>query len=175
MSKSYFPADRAGRTAWYDNFSKEFPKLGQDLEFSDAEIANAVNDAKYAVHIFTTLGSVIDADPGHAGNAVLSGQSSGDFIDLPGASSESERIRDLMLTSRRDSGSTPGNLILRNTRPNSGARDRREALSRFRFAKPAAAFPGSIFIARAKMINRRRKLGSFSALRQSTLRLAEAN
>jgi len=87
MSKSYFPADRAGRTVWYDNFSKEFPKLGKDLEFSDAEIANAVNDAKYAVHIFTTLGSVIDADPGHAGNAVLSGQSSGDFIDLPGGDS----------------------------------------------------------------------------------------
>ena len=72
MSKSYFPTDRAGRSAWYDNFGKEFPKLGKDLGFSNAEITNAVNDAKYAVHIFATLGPDIDADPGHAGNAVLS-------------------------------------------------------------------------------------------------------
>jgi hypothetical protein len=84
MSKSYFPADRAGRTAWYDNFSKEFPKRGKDLGFSDTEIAIAVNDAKYAVHILTTFGPEIDANPGHPGNAVLSGQSSGNFIDLPG-------------------------------------------------------------------------------------------
>src|SRR5207237_6982517 len=83
MSKSYFPADRAGRIDWYNNFGKEFPKVGKDLAFSDAEITNAVNDSKYAVHIFTVLGPDIDADPGHAGNAVLSGQSSGDFVDLP--------------------------------------------------------------------------------------------
>ena len=84
MSKSYFPADRPGRTAWYDNFSKEFPKLGEDLGFSDAEVENAVNDSKYAVYILTKLGPDIDANPGHVANAVLSGQSSGDFIDLPG-------------------------------------------------------------------------------------------
>jgi hypothetical protein len=83
MSKSYFPTDRAGRIDWYNNFAKEFPKVGKDLGFSDAEIANAVDDAKYAVHILTTLGPDIDSDPGHAGNAVLSGQSSGDFVDLP--------------------------------------------------------------------------------------------
>ncbi len=83
MSKSYFPADRAGRVDWYNNFGKEFPKIGKDLGFSDAEITNAVNDAKYAVHILNTLGADIDSDPGHAANAVLSGQSSGDYVDLP--------------------------------------------------------------------------------------------
>ena len=83
MSKSYFPVERAGRMAWYDNFAKEFPKVGSDLGFSDAEITNAVNDAKYAVHILDTLGPDIDADPGHVANAVLSGQSSGDYVDLP--------------------------------------------------------------------------------------------
>ena len=84
MSKSYFPADRAGRTAWYDNFRNEFPKVGRNLGFSDNEIADAVNDAKYAIHILTTFGPEIDSNPGHPGNAVLSGQSSSDFIDLPG-------------------------------------------------------------------------------------------
>jgi hypothetical protein len=83
MSKSYFPADRAGRTDWYNNFAKEFPKVGKDLGFSDTEITNAVNDSKYAVHIFTVLGPDIDSDAGHIGNSVLSGQSSGDFVDLP--------------------------------------------------------------------------------------------
>lgn len=93
MSESYFPADRAGRTNWYDNFATEFPKLGKDLGFSDAEIINAVNDAKYAAHILTTLGPDIDADPGHAGNAVLSGQSSGDFVDLPDGGSAPTPVR----------------------------------------------------------------------------------
>ena len=83
MSKSYFPTDRAGRIAWYDNFAKQFPGVGKDLGFSNAEITNAVNDAKYAAHILNTLGPDIDADPGHVGNAVLSGQSSGDYVDLP--------------------------------------------------------------------------------------------
>ncbi|HYR21783.1 MAG TPA: hypothetical protein VEP30_02510 [Chthoniobacterales bacterium] len=83
MSKSYFPTDRTGRIDWYNNFAKEFPKVGKALGFSDAEITNAVNDSKYAVHILTTLGPDIDSDPGHAGNAVLSGQSSGDYVDLP--------------------------------------------------------------------------------------------
>jgi hypothetical protein len=93
MSKSYFPTDRAGRTAWYDNFGKEFPKVGKDLGFSDTEITNAVNDAKYAVHILNTLGADIDADPGHVANAVLSGQSSGDFVDLPGAGNAPAPVR----------------------------------------------------------------------------------
>jgi len=82
MSKSYFPTDRAGRIDWYRNFAKEFPKAGKDLGFSETEITNAVNDSNYAVHILTTLGPDIDADPGHAANAVLSGQSSGDYVDL---------------------------------------------------------------------------------------------
>ena len=93
MSKSYFPIDRAGRTVWYDNFAKEFPRVGKDLGFSDAEITNAVNDSKYAVHILTTLGADIDADPGHAANSILSGQSSGDFVDLPGGGSAPAPVR----------------------------------------------------------------------------------
>jgi len=83
MNKSYFPADCAGRIDWYKNFATEFPRVGKDLGFSDTEITNAVNDSKYAVHILTTLGPDIDSDPGHAANAVLSGQSSGDYVDLP--------------------------------------------------------------------------------------------
>jgi len=93
MSKSYFPTDRAGRIDWYDNFAKEFPKIGKDLGFSDAEITNAVNDAKYAAHILNTLGPDIDADPGHVANAVLSGQSSGDYVDLPGGGSAPTAVR----------------------------------------------------------------------------------
>jgi hypothetical protein len=93
MSKSYFPSDRAGRIDWYNNFAKEFPKVGKDLGFSDAEITNAVNDSKYAVHILTTLGPEIDSDASHAGNAVLSGQSSGDFVDLPAAGSAPTPVR----------------------------------------------------------------------------------
>jgi len=93
MSKSYFPTDRAGRIDWYDNFAKEFPKIGKDLGFSDAEITNAVNDAKYAAHILNTLGPDIDADPGHVANAVLSGRSSGDYVDLPGGGSAPTAVR----------------------------------------------------------------------------------
>jgi len=93
MSKSYFPTDRAGRTAWYDNFGKEFPKVGKDLGFSDTEVTNAVNDAKYAVHILNTLGPDIDADPGHAANAILSGQSSGDYVDLPSGGGAPTSVR----------------------------------------------------------------------------------
>jgi hypothetical protein len=93
MSKSYFPTDRTGRIGWYDNFGKQFPAVGRELGFTDAEIANAVNDAKYAAHILNTLGPDIDADPGHAGNAVLSGQSSGDFVDLPAGGSAPTPVR----------------------------------------------------------------------------------
>jgi hypothetical protein len=93
MNKSYFPADRGGRMDWYKNFAAEFPKIGKDLGFSDAEVTNAVNDSKYAVHIFTTLGPDIDSDPGHAANAVLSGQSSGDYVDLPAGGSAPTPVR----------------------------------------------------------------------------------
>src|SRR3954470_13734449 len=68
MSKSYFPTDRAGRIAWYNNFADEFPKVGKDLGFTDGEITNAINDSKYAAHILHTLGPDIDADAGHAAN-----------------------------------------------------------------------------------------------------------
>jgi hypothetical protein len=93
MSKSYFPTDRAGRIEWYNNFAKEFPKVGKDLGFSDAEIGNAVNDSKYAAYILNALGSEIDSDPGHAANAVLSGQSSGDYVDLPGGGGAPTAVR----------------------------------------------------------------------------------
>jgi hypothetical protein len=78
---------------WYKNFATEFPKVGKDLGFSDTEITNAVNDSKYAVHIFTTLGPDIDSDPGHVANSVLSGQSSGDFVDLPGGAGAPAPVR----------------------------------------------------------------------------------
>src|SRR5260370_31887637 len=93
MSKSYFPADRAGRIDWYSNFAKEFPRAGKDLGFSETENKNAVNDSNYAVHILTTLGPDIDADPGHAAKAVLSGQSSGDYLDLPAGASAPTPVR----------------------------------------------------------------------------------
>src|SRR2546423_4383432 len=93
MSKSYFPTDRTGRIGWYDNFGRQFPTVGRELGFTDGEITNAVNDAKYAAYILNTLGPDIDADPGHVGNAVLSGQSSGDFVDLPAGDSASTPVR----------------------------------------------------------------------------------
>jgi len=93
MSKSYYPTDRAGRIDWHNNFAKEFPKVGKDLGFTDAEITNAVNDSKYAVHILQTLGPEIDSDPGHAANAVLSGQSSGEYVDLPAGSRAPTAVR----------------------------------------------------------------------------------
>src|SRR4029077_6202896 len=66
---------------------------GKDLGFSETEITNAVNDSNYAVHILNALGPDIDADPGHAANAVLSGQSSGDFVDLPSGGSAPTPVR----------------------------------------------------------------------------------
>src|SRR4051812_17866367 len=93
MSKSYFPAERTGRIDWYKNFADQFPKVGRDLGFSDAEITNAVNDAKYAVHILNTLGPDIDADPAHVGNAVLGGQSSGSFVKLPADEGSPRAVR----------------------------------------------------------------------------------
>ena len=82
MSKSYLPTDRAGQIEWHNNFVTEFPKVGEKLGFSQAEIANAVNDSKYAAHILKMLGSEIESNPNHPGFAVLEGQSSGDFVDL---------------------------------------------------------------------------------------------
>ena len=88
MSKSYFPSDRAGQIEWYENFATEFPKVGEKLGFSSAEIANASNDCKYAVHILKTLGPEADS-----AFAVLEGQSSGDFVDLPAGANAPPAVR----------------------------------------------------------------------------------
>jgi len=93
MSKSYFPTDRAGQIDWHNNFAKEFPKVGRQLGFSDTEITNAVNDSTYAVYILKTLGPEIESDPGHAAHAVLEGQSSGDYVDLPAGSDAPAAVR----------------------------------------------------------------------------------
>lgn len=93
MSKSYFPTERAGQIDWHNNFAKEFPKVGANLGFSAAEIENAVNDSKYAVYILQTLGPEIESDPTHAGNAVLDGQSAGNFVDLPTSSGAPPAVR----------------------------------------------------------------------------------
>lgn len=93
MSKSYYPTDRAGQISWHKNFAKEFPKVGESLGFSQAEITNAVNDSKYAVYILETLGPEIEADPGHAGRAVLEGQSAGSYVDLPERSGAPSAVR----------------------------------------------------------------------------------
>jgi hypothetical protein len=93
MTKSYFPTDRAGQIEWHNNFAKEFPKVGKQLGFTDAEIANAVNDSRYAVYILETLGPEIESNPGHAANAVLEGQTSGEFVDLPSKSGAPPAVR----------------------------------------------------------------------------------
>jgi hypothetical protein len=93
MSKSYYPTDRAGQVAWHNNFAKEFPKVGASLGFSEVEIANAVNDSKYAVYILRTLGPDIESDPRHAAHAVLEGQTSGDYVDLPSGSGAPTAVR----------------------------------------------------------------------------------
>ena len=93
MSKSYFPTDRAGQIEWHNNFANQFAKVGKQLGFSDAEIANAVNDSKYAVYILETLGPEIESNPGHAANAVLEGQTSGEFVDLPSKSGAPPAVR----------------------------------------------------------------------------------
>jgi hypothetical protein len=93
MSKSYYPTDRAGQIDWHNNFAKEFPNIGGDLGFSDAEIGSAVNDSVYAVYILQALGPDIDADPAHAGHDILEGQSQGAFVDLPGATGGPAAVR----------------------------------------------------------------------------------
>ncbi len=93
MSKSYYPTDRAGQINWHTNFAKEFPKVGESLGFSQAEITNGVNDSTYAVYILETLGPDIESDPGHAGRAVLEGQSQGSYVNLPGGSGAPPAVR----------------------------------------------------------------------------------
>ncbi len=93
MSKSNYPTDRAGQINWHTNFAKEFPKVGESLGFSQAEITNGVNDSTYAVYILETLGPDIESDPGHAGRAVLEGQSQGSYVNLPGGSGAPPAVR----------------------------------------------------------------------------------
>ena len=93
MSKSYFPGDRRGRIDWYKNFADQFPKIGQQLDFTETEIANAVDDAKYAAYLLNAFGAEIDGDPGHPANSVLSGQSSGDFVELSAKSGAPKSVR----------------------------------------------------------------------------------
>ena len=146
MSKSYFPADRAGRIDWYSNFAKEFPKAGKDLGFSETEITNAVNDT-------STAGRTTGTEPGRprsCRHAVLSG-SSGDYVDLPRA--RARRLRCGLTDTRRRRGTnqprrnsaptSAANSKLENSRPriksSSVARARPKILSRSCSVKPVAA------------------------------------
>src|SRR5437660_1114346 len=93
MSKSYYPADRAGQINWHKNFAAEFPKVGASLGFSPAEVTSAVNDSKYALYILETLGPDIDSDPDHAAHAVLDGQSQGEYVNLPSSAGAPPAVR----------------------------------------------------------------------------------
>ena len=93
MSKSYYPTDRAGQISWHKNFAKEFPKVGEGLGFSQAEITNGVNDSTYAAYILEALGPEIESDPSHAARGVLEGQSAGAYVDLPGESGAPPAVR----------------------------------------------------------------------------------
>ena len=93
MSKSYYPTDRAGQIEWHNSFASEFPKLGQKLGFSEAEIASGVNDSKYAAYLLKTLGPEADSKTSESAFAVLEGQSSGDFVNLPRSSGAPPAVR----------------------------------------------------------------------------------
>jgi hypothetical protein len=82
MSQSYYPTDRPGQIEWHTNFTAEFPKLGEKLGFSRAEIDNAVADSKYAAHLLKTLGPETETQENLRAFAVLEGQSSGEFVDV---------------------------------------------------------------------------------------------
>lgn len=84
MSKSYLPTDRAGQIEWHNNFAAQFPKVGEKLGFTAAEIANAVNDSRYAAFVLKTLGPEMESQSDHPAFAILEGQTSGQFVDLPG-------------------------------------------------------------------------------------------
>jgi hypothetical protein len=91
MSKSYLPTDRAGQIEWHNNFAAQFPNVGEKLGFTSAEITNAVNDSKYAAYVLKTLGPEMESD--EAAFAVLEGQTSGQFVDLPGGSDAPTAVR----------------------------------------------------------------------------------
>jgi hypothetical protein len=52
-----------------------------------------MNDSRYAVYILATLGPEIESNPGHAANAVLEGQTSGEFVALPSKSGAPPAVR----------------------------------------------------------------------------------
>ena len=93
MSKSYYPTDRAGQIDWHKNFAREFPKIGEKLGFTGAEIANAVNDSNYAVYLLEALGPEIESNPLHAAHAVMEGQSQGAYVDLPSTEAAPTAVR----------------------------------------------------------------------------------
>ena len=93
MSKSYYPTDRAGQIQWHTNFAAEFPKVGERLGFSRTEIDNAVADSKYASYLLKTLGPDLESQANHPAFAVLEGQSSGDYVDVPGAAGAPSAVR----------------------------------------------------------------------------------
>jgi hypothetical protein len=93
MSKSYYPTDRAGQIDWHSNFIAEFPKIGEKLGFSRAEIDNAVADSKYAAHLLKTLGPELETQENLPAFAVLEGQSSGQFVDVRGAADAPPAVR----------------------------------------------------------------------------------
>lgn len=92
MSKSYYPTDRAGQIDWHTNFTVEFPKVGEKLGFSRVEIDNAVADSKYAAYLLKTLGPELETHANPA-FAVLEGQSSGDYVEVPGATGAPPAVR----------------------------------------------------------------------------------
>lgn len=93
MSKSYLPTDRVGQIEWHNNFAAEFPKVGEKLGFTPAEITNAVNDSKYAAYVIKTLGPEMEAQSNHPAFAILEGQTSAEYVDLPGGSGGPTAVR----------------------------------------------------------------------------------
>ncbi len=93
MSKSYLPTNRAGQIDWHNNFAAEFPKVGEKLDFTPPEIDSAVNDSKYAAYLLTTLGPEMETQADHPAFAVLEGQTSSKYVDLPGGPDAPPAVR----------------------------------------------------------------------------------
>ena len=93
MNKSYYPTDRAGQIDWHANFTAEFPKIGEKLGFSRAEIDNAIADSKYAAYLLKTLGPELETQENLPAFVVLEGQSSGEFVDIRGTSGAPTAVR----------------------------------------------------------------------------------
>ena len=93
MNKSYYPTDRAGQIEWHNNFTAEFPRLGEKLGFSRAEIDNAMADSRYAAYLLKTLGPELETQENLPAFVVLEGQSSGEFVDVHGAAGAPTAVR----------------------------------------------------------------------------------